>query len=35
MEHNLADRMAASMVALMELQWAEYWDVKLDYLTVV
>jgi hypothetical protein len=35
MEHSLVDRMVASMVALMALQWAEYWAVSLDYLTVV
>ena len=35
MEHNLVERMVASMVALMALQWAENWDVKLDYLTAV
>jgi hypothetical protein len=35
MEQSLAERMVASMVALMALQWAENWAVKLDYLTVV
>jgi hypothetical protein len=30
MEHNLVERMVASMVALMVLQWAENWDVSLD-----
>jgi len=35
MEQSLVDRMVASMVALMALQWAEYWSVSSDYLTVV
>jgi len=30
MEQSLAERMVASMVALMALQWAENWDVSLD-----
>ena len=35
MEYSLVERMVASMVALMALQWDENWAVYLDYLTVV
>jgi len=35
MEHNLVEWMVVLMVALMEIQLAEYWAVQLDKSTVV